>query len=223
MQTKQTQRTRQLVILAMLCAISYVLTYLSSTFFPPIGLPFLKFDLKDVVITIGGFLFGPLFAFIVSFVVSLLEMVTFSGTGPIGMLMNVLSTCAFCCIAAFIYKKKHTLSGAVIGLVVGAILMTAAMLLWNYLITPLYQGVPREAIAEMLVPIFLPFNLLKAGLSSALTLLLYKPVVTALRKANLVTEGEHTQRGKFSWGAALLGLTILTTVILLALVMNGVI
>ncbi|MEG1240531.1 MAG: hypothetical protein RSD46_04230, partial [Oscillospiraceae bacterium] len=28
MQTKQTQRTRQLVILAMLCAISYVLTYL---------------------------------------------------------------------------------------------------------------------------------------------------------------------------------------------------
>lgn len=64
--------------------------------------------------------------------------------------------------------------------------MTIIMLLWNYLITPIYMGYPREAVAELLLPAFLPFNLLKGGLNTALTLLIYKPIVQALRKANLV-------------------------------------
>ena len=52
--------------------------------------------------------------------------------------------------------------------------MVSAMLLWNYLITPLYMGYPREAVAELLLPAFLPFNLLKSGLNSGITFLLYK-------------------------------------------------
>ena len=43
-------------------------------------------------------------------------MFTVSDTGPIGCIMNVLATCAFCCTAAFVYKKFHTRKGAVIGL-----------------------------------------------------------------------------------------------------------
>lgn len=181
---------RRVVCLAMLCAIAYVVMFLSKTLiFAPIQIAgFLTFDLKDVVIAIGGFIFGPLSAFIISAVVSLIEMVTVSDTGPIGLLMNVLSTIVFVCPAAFIYKCRHKLSRAVIGLILGGILMIAVMLLWNYLITPLYQNVPRAVIADMLLPVFLPFNAVKGLMNGALTIILYKPVVTALRKARLVPE-----------------------------------
>ena len=66
--------------------------------------------------------------------------------------------------------------------------MTASMLLWNYFITPFYMGVPRNVVSEMIVPVFLPFNAIKGGLNAALTLLLYKPLVTTLRRAKLVPE-----------------------------------
>ena len=50
------------------------------------------------------------------------------------------------------------------------------------------MGYPREAIAEMLVPVFLPFNLIKSGLNASFTMLLYKPVVTAMRKAHIISD-----------------------------------
>ena len=103
-------RTRFWVNLAMLTAISLVVTYLSKMIpFAVVG--FLKFDFKDVIIAIGGFLFGPLAAVAISVVASLIEMLTFSGTGIIGCIMNIISTVAFVCPAAYIYKlypeKRH--------------------------------------------------------------------------------------------------------------------
>ena len=148
----------------MLCAIAYVVMAVGRI---PV-VEFLSYDPKDVIICIGGFLLGPLTAFVISVVVSLVEMVTVSSTGPIGLLMNIISTCAFACTASLIYQKKRSMAGAVMGLAAGCATMAAAMMLWNYLITPLYMGYPREAVAELLIPMFLPFNLLKGGHRSAL-------------------------------------------------------
>ena len=121
-------------------------------------------------------------------------------------------------------KKKRTLSGAVIGLVSGTLIMTLAMLLWNYLITPIYMGYPREAVAELLLPVFLPFNLVKGGLNTAITLLLYKPVVTALRRAKLidVSSENHTEK-KSKIGIILVALLLLATCVFFVLVLKGVI
>lgn len=121
-------------------------------------------------------------AALLSVVVSFLEMVTISSTGIIGCVMNILSTWGFACVATLIYKRVHTLKGAIIGLAAGCLTATALMLLWNYLITPLYMGLAREAVVEMLLPIFLPYNLLKCAMNAALTMLIYKPLVTALRR-----------------------------------------
>lgn len=212
---------RTMVSLAMLAAIAYVVMYLSKLLPQVIG--FLQFDLKDTVICIGGFIFGPFAAAMVSIVVAFVEMITVSDSGPIGMVMNILATCAFCCTASFIYKKKHTMSGAVIGLAAGTITLTAVMLLWNYLITPLYMvGTSREAVAAMLVPIFLPFNLVKGGMNMAAILLLYKPVVGALRKAHLVAPSSSGSKGKFSAGFLLFAAALLATFILLMLVLAGI-
>ena len=213
---KKLYSVKEMVLIAMLAAIAYVIVAFIRI---PVVL-FLKYEPKDVIITIGGFLLGPLAAFITSLVVSLVEMVSISDTGPIGALMNLLSTCSFACTAAIFYKKRHTLSGAIWGLLLGSIVMVGAMILWNWLITPLYMGVERSAVEDMLIPMFLPFNLLKAGLNTAFVLFLYKPLVTALRKTGLIESREQTGSGS-KMGLSLVGILLLITCVLLLLVFQG--
>ena len=214
--------TRKLVSLAMLSCIAYVVMLLSKNL-PSVN-GFLDFDFKDVIICIGGFTFGPMAAAVISVLVSFIEFITISGTGPIGLLMNILATCSFCCTACYVYKRWHTKQGAVIGLACGVVTLVCVMLLWNYLITPLYMGMPREAVAGMLLPIFFPFNLAKGGMNMAVTLLLYKPVVTALRKANLVPpSSSESQEKKFNAGFLLFSFALLATFVTLGLVRADVI
>ena len=63
----------------------------------------------------------------------------------------------------------------------------------EYFITPIYMGYPKEAVARLLLPVFLPFNLLKGGLNAAFTFLLYKPIVQALRKTGTVKTNDSKQ------------------------------
>ena len=211
--------TKTITSIAMLTGIAYIVMLLSKLM-PSVM--FLDFDFKDVVICIGGFTFGPLFAVILSTLVSFLEMITISSTGPFGFLMNVLATCSFSCTASFLYKKFHTKKGAVLGLASGVVCLVTVMLLWNYLFTPFYMGQPREAIAAMLLPIFFPFNLAKGGMNMAATLLLYKPVVTAMRKACLVPPSQSGQEKKWNAGFLLFSLVLLVTFVAFALVLAGV-
>jgi len=212
------ERTKKLTTLTMLCALAYLVMFVTRI---PIVL-FLKYEPKDVIITMGGFIFGPLSAFVISLAVSIFEMLTASDTGVIGLVMNVLATCSYACVASWIYKKKRTLSGAVTGLVLGSIALTGIMILWNYLLTPLYMGVPRQAVVELLIPAILPFNLLKAGLNSALIMLLYKPVIGALRKMNLVPASSGEAGGRKNLGVILVSGVALATLVMLAMVFKGI-
>ena len=131
--SKNTWKLRQLTVLALLTALSY-----ASVFFirVPVVL-FLSYEPKDVFLTIGAFLFGPLAGAGMAAAVALLELVTISTTGGIGLVMNILSSCLFVCTAAAIYHRRRTLTGAIVGLICGAVLMAIGMVMWNYLITPL--------------------------------------------------------------------------------------
>ena len=208
--------TRQWVLMAMLSALAYLIMSLVRI---PVVL-FLKYEPKDVIITVGGFLMGPLASFLISLVVSLVEMVTVSDTGPIGALMNLLSTCTFACTAAVFYKKKHNLKGAVLGLALGSVTMVGTMLLWNWLVTPWYMGQPREVVESLLIPAFLPFNLLKSGLNTAFTLMLYKPLTVALRKTGLLAPSVQP-KSQAKIGGYLLGAILLITCVLLLLVFRN--
>jgi riboflavin transporter FmnP len=216
---KRNESLRKLVLMAMLAAVAYLMVALVRIPMIPAA-PFLKYEPKDVIITVGGYLLGPMASFITSLLVSLIEMVSFSETGPIGCLMNLLSTCSFACTAALIYKKKHNLNGAVFGLLGGTFVMAIVMLLWNWLITPLYMGVSRQAVEGMLLTVFLPFNLLKAGFNSAFVLCLYKPLTSALRKTRLLPPASHPRR-KAKPGIYLLAAGLLATCVLLLLVLQG--
>lgn len=174
--------TKKLVVLGLLSAIAFLCVFLIRV--PSIE--WLKYEPKDVVITFGAFIYGPLSAVIMSVLVSFIEMLTISSTGPVGLLMNVISTVSFAGTATLIYKKKRSMSGAVIGLISGTIVMTAIMLLWNYLMVPIFNGTPRDKVATMLLPIFFPFNIIKGCLNSALLLMIYKPLTDILKKSNLI-------------------------------------
>lgn len=213
--------TKKLVTLAMLAAVAYIVVALFRipVFPPPVD--FLKLEAKDVVVAIGGFLYGPLSALLISAVVSLVEMITVSTTGPIGAVMNLLSTCSFACTAAFIYKRKRSLSGAITGLAIGSVVMVAVMMLWNWLITPLYLKISRQAVEALLLPAFLPFNVLKAALNSVLTMALYKPLVTGLRKVGLLEQRPETKGGSRVGMYLFMG-ALLITCTLLFLTLRGI-
>ncbi len=181
-------KTQQITRLALFTALAYIAAIISKIM--PSVSGFLSYDPKDIVLTIAGFAFGPLAAALVALAVSLLELITISDTGVIGFIMNLLSSCGFACVAAVIYKKSHTINGAVLGLVAGCFSMTALMLLWNYFLTPWYMGIPREAVAAMLLPIFLPFNLFKSAVNAGFVLLLYKPIRRVLVGVGLLKTKE---------------------------------
>lgn len=225
-------KTKKLTTIGMLCALAYAAVAVGRI---PIVL-FLKYDPKDVIIVIGGLIFGPLTALVITVVVAVAQMFTISGTGVLGCIMNIISSCSFACTASLIYKKRRKLSGAILGLFGGLGCQAAVMMLWNYLIAPIYMGYPREAIAALLLPVFLPFNLIKGGLNTAITLLLYKPVVVALRRANLIPAGngtggqqgaleeegtrEHAGRVRINSGVAVAALLIIAACVLLILSLN---
>lgn len=217
--SKNSEKTHKLVVTAMLCAISFIAVLLGR--FIPAVQGFLSYDPKDAIIAIAGFIYGPLTSVTISVVVSIIEMFYGSSTGIYGCIMNIVSTCSFAVPAAIVYKKMHSMKGAFLGLFVGMISMTAMMLLWNYIITPFYMGMPRASVAAMLVPVFLPFNLIKSGINTGLTLILYKPLVTALRKAHLIPSHDSS-KGHFHIGFTLISLLVLLTFILLFLVFTGV-
>lgn len=210
---------RYLTVCAMFTALAFVLVLLGKVI--PNVAGFLSYEPKDAVIVAAGFLYGPMSCVLISVLCSLIEMLTISTTGLYGLLMNVVSTCAFAVPAALLYKRWHTQKGAVASLALGVVSMAAMMLAWNYVVTPFYMGVDRSAVAGMLIPVFLPFNLVKGGLNAGLTLLLYKPLVGALRKTRLV-ESKSEQQSSFHLGFTLFSLAVLLSFVLLLLALLGV-
>ena len=214
------QHIRRLIIMAMFTALAF-----SAVAFIRIPVMlWLSYEPKDVLLTIGAFLLGPVEGIIMTVVVALLEMVTISSTGIIGFAMNVFSSSLFVCTASLIYHRKRTLSGALMGLVCAVLLATGGMILWNYLITPMYMAnTTREQVAGMLIPLFLPYNLLKSGLNATLTMLLYKSVASALRAAKLLPPTQSTTGGKKYLPVTILSLLVLAALILALLAWRGII
>ena len=175
----------RMVMIALFCALAFAVMPLFR-----INVGFLTFDVKDTIITIGGLLFGPWAAVIISAVTALLEFITIGDTGFYGLLMDFVSSASFAVVAGLVYRFRRDFLGAVISLLSAVFSMTAIMLCMNLLIVPLYTpGVTVATVAGMLPTLILPFNLTKAVLNAALVLILYKPVSVALRYARVKIAG----------------------------------
>jgi hypothetical protein len=130
-------------------------------------------------------------------VVALCEFVSVSDTGIYGLIMNFISSASFAITCGMIYKYKRKISGAVMGCLFAVLVMTALMLIANVLITPFYMGAPRETVIKMIPSLLLPFNLLKGIMNAAITIIIYKPITSALKRTGLVTANGSTDKKKF--------------------------
>lgn len=179
---KRKQNVRKLTALGMLGAISLILV--ATVHFPIIpAAPFLEYDPADVPILIGTFAFGPVAGFLLTVVVSIIQGMTVSAAsgGPIGIIMHILATGSCVLIAGNIYRRNKTRKTAAIALIVGALVMTGAMVLMNLVLTPIFLGTSMEEVIPMLLPAIIPFNLIKAGLNCAITFVLYKSISHLLK------------------------------------------
>lgn len=161
-------------------ALAAVVSFLTS--FLKIG--FLSIDVGDVVIVIASFIYGPVAGVIVS-LISAAASFLYSGTGFWGFIMDFASSAAFVFVASFIYSRKRSFKSAIIGIGVSVITTTAFMIPMNILITPLYTKAPTEYVISLIPTLLLPFNFAKTLLNGAASLVIYKPLVRAMRAAKL--------------------------------------
>jgi len=183
--------TRTLVGIGLFSALAFVLSLVIR--FPVM---FLTFDVKDAIICTAAFIYGPIAAPIVSLLAALLELITnISGTGLYGFLMNFLSSASLSAVASLVYYKWRTLNGAVVSLLLAVVSMVAVMMAANVLITPYYMtGGSVSAVVQLIPSVLLPFNLAKGLLNAAITLLIYKPIKIAMKRAGLLKKGEAEKR-----------------------------
>ncbi|MEG0460770.1 MAG: ECF transporter S component [Gordonibacter sp.] len=178
--------TRQLVTMALMCALSALLSFIEFPLLP--GVTFLKYDASAMPALVSGFAFGPAAGLAVGAVSAVIHGILLADFS--GAVMNILVVAGFVLPAAFIYRKKRTFKSAVVGLVFSVIGATVMAILGNLVITPLYLGVPFDAVVAMILPILTPFNLIKAVLNGILTLIVYKSV------SNLITPKKKQVKGR---------------------------
>ena len=202
-------QTKALVGMAVFAALAFVLSLVLR--FPVL---FLTFDVKDAIICTAAFIYGPIAAPIVALLAALLELiVNISGTGLYGFVMNFLSSTTLATVASVIYYRWRTLNGAIVSLFLAVVSMVAVMMGANILITPYYMtGGSVEAVVKLIPSVLLPFNLAKGLLNGAITLLIYKPIKIAMKRAHLVEK--NASAGKEQTVAAEFRITRSTWIIL---------
>ena len=179
---KNTQsKTARLAKMAMLVAISIVLVAIVRfPIFPAVA--FLEYDPADIPIMVGTFAFGPGAGILLTVVTSVLQGVTVSAkSGAYGIIMHIIATSTLVIVAGLIYRKEKTKKHAIVGLLCGTAAMTLIMIAANLVITPLFMGVPRSAVWD-LMPFIAAFNVVKAGVNSLVTFLIYKRISPFLHR-----------------------------------------
>ncbi len=169
--------TRQLVTMALMCAIGVLLSFIEFPLIP--GIAWLKFDASCMPAMVTGFAYGPGAGIMVGVVGAIIHGIIMGDW--CGALMNIIVVVAMVAPCALFYRKTRTFKAGVIGLAVSVVVATVAAILANLAIDPFYFGMPFDAVVALVVPALLPFNIIKAIINAVLTLVVYKSI------SNLIT------------------------------------
>ena len=181
--TKNQIKIKQMVVIALFVALTYLANFLCN-----FKLGFLSFEAKDAVTTVCAFAFGPVSGIIVAFLSAVIESLTASSTGIYGFIMNVAGSVTYVGIAGVIYKFKKNISGAVIGCILATLLMTSVMVGLNLLLTPFYMKVDTKVVIDLVLPMLLPFNLVKGIFNSTVLLIIRYPLLKAMQYSDTLNE-----------------------------------
>ena len=184
----RSEQIRKLVVLALLAAVSIVLVYFIHLPLIP-AVPFLEYDPADIPILIAALAYGPVAGVLLTVAVSLIQGLTVSASsGVYGIILPIIAPSTLVLVAGNVYRLRRTRSGGVLALVLGTLAMGLIMMPANHFITPHFMGQPVAVVDAMLLTGILPFNLLKAGINSVVTFLVYKTV------SRYVVHGEGWER-----------------------------
>ena len=161
---------------ALFVALAMAVSFLEFPLMP--AAPWLKYDPSGIICLVAGFAYGPSAAVIVS----VLGFLPHIFTNPWGSIMAIGVALALSVPAALVYRRHTSRKGALAGIVVGALCAIVAAIIGNLFITPLYAHMSMAAVAKMIVPILLPFNLIKFTLHGVITFLIYKPISNLLNR-----------------------------------------
>ncbi len=173
---------RKLTTMAMFIALSVAFVWLIHfPIFPAAS--FLEYDPADIPILIGTFAYGPLAGLILTAVAATIQGLTVSAiSGFYGILMHFIATGTYVLVAGLLYQRKKTRGVAAVALISGTLAMALVMAAANLVVTPLFLGTPVDVVQDMLLPIIVPFNLIKAGINGVLTFALYKIVSRFIKR-----------------------------------------
>ena len=178
-------KLNKMIKVAILVAISVVLMYFDFPIIP--AFPWLMIDLSEIPALMGGFAYGPITGGVIVILKVLLRfLLKGTGTGFVGEVANIIIGLALVVPAAWIYHRNKSKKTAILGMIVGALVMQVAGVFANiYILLPLFN-MHLEG-AELMAYIFgglVPFNGVKALLVSIGTYLLYKRVSVAIFKVD---------------------------------------
>ena len=196
--TKSRFNARFIAGTAMLSAVAFILQYIEIAI--PIMPAFIKFDFSDLPALIGAFAYGPLAGVLIELIKNLIHC-AFSQSATVGELSNFILGAVFVGIAGVIYKNKKNKTTALIGGVVGSVVMGLVCIPSNYFVVyPVYYaaGFAEEAVLgmyQLILPgvknilqclfVFnLPFTIVKGLISTAITMLIYKHLSPILKGKN---------------------------------------
>lgn len=162
----------RLTTTALLSALAVVVGLWRFPIFPTAE--FLTIDMADVPILLVTLLFGPLPGLGALFCVSAIQAFLLGGSGIIGFVMHMLASGTMLCTVWAVWRTRRNMLTLVLGLIAGTLAMAVVMIPLNYLLTPIYTGAPVEAITELLVPVLIPFNLIKAASNCLLAGVLFR-------------------------------------------------
>ncbi|CBL04605.1 ECF transporter S component [Gordonibacter pamelaeae] len=177
--------TRQLVTMALMCAIAALLSFIQIPLIP--GVTFLTYDPSLMPAMVCGFAFGPGAGIAVGAVAAVIHGLILGEW--VGSLMNIVATLCFVWPAAALYRRKRTFKQGVIGLVVSVLAATVGAIAANLTIGVLFWYGSVDVILPMLLPAIVPFNLVKGTVNAVLTLIVYKAV------SNLITPKKSQVKG----------------------------
>lgn len=186
--TKRAFSTKQMVIIAMFSALSYVLMFIK---FPIAYLGFLEFEFSDIPALVAGLSYGPVTAIVIELIKNLIKGLTSSFTGGVGELANFLVSSAFMLMSCGLYRILKGRRKAVISFSIGTLVMTLAGAIMNYFVLlPLYakilggmdgilgvatQTIPAiNSVGTLVVIGISPFNVFKGLYVSLIGLAIYK-------------------------------------------------
>ncbi len=177
--------SQRIAIYALFTTLAIVLSFIQIPIFP--AAPFLRYDPSGIVVLLAGFAYGPLAAIIIGTLSALPHVFT----NPFGGLILIACTLAFSVPSAWLYSRKRTRSRALVSMLVGAVCFIVTAILLNLLITPFYTATPISAVVAMILPILLPFNILKAAIHLIITTVCYKPITSLLKS---FTNSQNSRR-----------------------------